>query len=170
MQQDPEILWPRPGCSIHEPWPPFAPYRSCPTAHCAFGGSPSGWRGLTGKQPRAMIVFFSNPYLKLLSDMIFKDQQGHSKQGFKVVSKMRGPNLSRSQRECCPSKNNMIHYQWSYLTHPWIWMAIWPRSTDPLSTKQRRFPAPWQSGPAQIAEWMKMEVGLPIQDCDLPRM
>ena len=79
-----------------------------------------GWRGLTGKQPRALIIFFSNPYLKLLSDMIFKDQQGHSKQGFKVVSKMRGPNLSRSQRECCPSKNNMIHYQWSYLTHPWI--------------------------------------------------
>ena len=101
--------------------------------------------------------------------MIFKDQQGHSKQGFKVVSKMRGPNLIRSQRECCPSKNKMIHYryyQWSNLTHPWIWMAIWPRSTDPLSTKQRTFPAPWQSGPAQIAEWMKTEVGLPIQNCD----
>jgi hypothetical protein len=76
----------------------------------------------------AMIVFFSNPYLKLFSD---KDQQGHSKQRFKVVSKMRGPTLIRSQRECCPSKNNMIHYQWSNLTHPWIWMAIWSRSTDP---------------------------------------
>ena len=170
MQQDLEILWPRPGCSIHEPWPPFAPYRSCPTAHCAFGGSPSGVTGANGEAATCNDCFL----LKPLFETAFRHDLQRSTGTFKarVQSGIQNERSEseRSQRECCPSKNNMIHYQWSYLTHPWIWMAIWPRSTDPLSTKQRRFPAPWQSGPAQIAEWMKMEVGLPIQDCDLPRM
>ena len=123
MQQDLEILWRRPGCSIHEPWPPFAPCRSCPTAACAFGGSPWGVTGADGEAATCNDCFLLKALFETASDMIFKDQQGHSKQGFKVVSKMRGPNLIRNQRECCSSNNYMIHYQWSNLTHPWILMA-----------------------------------------------
>ena len=80
MQQDLKILWPRPGCSIHEPWPPFAPCRSCPTAHCAFGGSPWGVTGADGEAATCNDCFL----LKPLFETAFRHDLQRSTRTFKA--------------------------------------------------------------------------------------
>ena len=44
MQQDLKILWPRPGCSIHEPWPPIFSHSTLCLLWQPMRGD-GGWRG-----------------------------------------------------------------------------------------------------------------------------
>ena len=44
MQQDLKILWPRPGCSIHEPWPPIFSHSTLCLRWQPMRGD-GGWRG-----------------------------------------------------------------------------------------------------------------------------
>ena len=109
MQQDLEILWPRPGCSIHEPWPPFAPYRSCPTAHCAFGGSPWGVTGADGEAATCNDCFL----LKALFETAFRHDLQRSTRTFKArVQNVQSSKIIQNERsEPDPKPTRMLPIQ-----------------------------------------------------------
>ena len=107
MQQDLEILWPRPGCSIHEPWPPFAPCRSCPTAHCAFGGSPWAVTGADGEAATCNDCFL----LKPLFETAFRHDLQRSTRTFKArVQNVQSSNYPKWEvRTWSEANENVAH-------------------------------------------------------------
>lgn len=142
MQQDLEILWPRPGCSIHEPWPPFAPCRSCPTAHCAFGGSPWGVTGADGEAATCNDCFL----LKPLFETAFRHDLQRSTRTFKARVQS---GIQNERSESDPKPTRMLLIQQLYDSLPMVKSnpsldSYGQFDLDPQiqSTKQRRFPAP----------------------------
>ena len=113
MQQDLEILWPRPGCSIHEPWPPFAPCRSCPTAHCAFGGSPWGVTGADGEAATCNDCFL----LKPLFETAFRHDLQRSRRTFKARVQS---GIQNERSESDPKPTRMLLIQQLYDSLPMV--------------------------------------------------
>ena len=142
MQQDLEILWPRPGCSIHELWLPFAPSQSCPTAHCAFGDSPWGVAGADGEAGTCTDCFL----LKPLFETAFRHDLQRSTRTFKARVQS---GIQNERSESDPKPTRMLLIQQLYDSLPMVKSnpsldsyGQFDLNPQIQSTKQRRFPAP----------------------------
>ena len=107
MQQDLEILWPRPGCSIHELWLPFAPSQSGPTAHCAFGDSPWGVAGADGEAATCNDCFL----LKPLFETAFRHDLQRSTRTFKARVQNVQSSIQNERSKSDPKPTRMLPIQ-----------------------------------------------------------
>ena len=174
MQQDFKILWPRPGCSIHEPWPPIFSHSTLCLRWQPMRGD-GGWRGSSHVQ------WLFSPQTPVWNCFpAFRHDLQRSTRTFKARVQNVQSSIQNERSESDPKPTRMLPIQEWYDSPPMVISnpSEWPFDLDPQihwAPSREGFPhhdnqVLLKSGPAQIAEWMKMEVGFPIQNCDLPRM